>query len=145
MLDVPLLTAAFDAFKILEMRRRLLFTLGMLAASRFIAHVRISGPDLTALQRVFQTNQLAGFFDLFSGGALSSLAVAALASIRTSPLRSCRLRGGSRASWDKCAPGCAGPSNRRLDRIWNIEVGVVVVHEMSLGAHRRPTHQPAGV
>ncbi|MDQ6674110.1 MAG: preprotein translocase subunit SecY, partial [Chloroflexota bacterium] len=31
-----------------------------------------------ALQKVFETNQLAGFFDLFSGGALSSLSVAAL-------------------------------------------------------------------
>ena len=50
---------------------QLLFTLGMLVASRFIAHVPIPGADLNALQRVFQTNQLAGFFDLFSGGALS--------------------------------------------------------------------------
>jgi preprotein translocase subunit SecY len=33
---------------------------------------------VAALERVFQTNQLAGFFDLFSGGALSSLSVAAL-------------------------------------------------------------------
>jgi preprotein translocase subunit SecY len=33
---------------------------------------------VAALQRVFETNQLAGFFDLFSGGALSSLSVAAL-------------------------------------------------------------------
>jgi preprotein translocase subunit SecY len=50
----------------------------MLVASRLIAHVPIPGADLNALQRVFQTNQLAGFFDLFSGGALSSLSVAAL-------------------------------------------------------------------
>src|SRR6266852_4961113 len=78
MLNAPLLTAAVDAFKIPDLRRKLLFTLGMLVASRFIAHVPIPGADLTALQRVFQTNQLAGFFDLFSGGALSSLSVAAL-------------------------------------------------------------------
>src|SRR5229473_3709683 len=78
MLNAPLLTAAIDAFKISDLRRKLLFTLGMLVASRFIAHVPIPGADLTALQRVFQTNQLAGFFDLFSGGALSSLSVAAL-------------------------------------------------------------------
>jgi preprotein translocase subunit SecY len=78
MLNAPLLTAAVDAFKIPDLRRKLLFTLGMLVASRFIAHVPIPGADLNALQRVFQTNQLAGFFDLFSGGALSSLSVAAL-------------------------------------------------------------------
>jgi len=78
MLNAPLLSAAVDAFKISDLRRKLLFTLGMLVASRFIAHVPIPGADLTGLQRVFQTNQLAGFFDLFSGGALSSLSVAAL-------------------------------------------------------------------
>src|SRR5437868_140001 len=78
MLNAPLLTAAVDAFKIPDLRRKLLFTFGMLVASRFIAHVPVPGADLNALQRVFQTNQLAGFFDLFSGGALSSLSVAAL-------------------------------------------------------------------
>ena len=78
MLNAPLLTAAVDAFRIPDLRRKLLFTFGILVASRFIAHVPIPGADLTALQRVFQTNQLAGFFDLFSGGALSSLSVAAL-------------------------------------------------------------------
>src|SRR5258708_8402167 len=78
MLNAPLLRAAVDAFKIPDLRRKLLFAFGMLVASRFIAHVPIPGADLNALQRVFQTNQLVGFFDLFSGGALSSLSVAAL-------------------------------------------------------------------
>lgn len=78
MLNAPLLNAAIDAFKIPDLRRKLLFTLGMLVAFRFIAHIPLPGADVAALQRVFQTNQLAGFFDLFSGGALSSLSVAAL-------------------------------------------------------------------
>src|SRR5438445_12959824 len=101
MLNAPLLSAAVGAFRIHDLRRKLLFTFGMLVASRFIAHVPIPGADLNALQRVFQTNQLAGFFDLFSGGALSSLSVAALgyapisrrrSSCRSSsrPSRSCR-------------------------------------------------------
>jgi preprotein translocase subunit SecY len=78
MLNAPLLNAAVDAFKIPDLRRKLLFTLGMLVAFRFIAHIPVPGADVAALDRVFQTNQLAGFFDLFSGGALSSLSVAAL-------------------------------------------------------------------
>jgi preprotein translocase subunit SecY len=78
MLNAPLLSAAVDAFKIPDLRRKLLFTLGMLVAFRFIAHIPVPGADVAALQRVFQSNQLAGFFDLFSGGALSSLSVAAL-------------------------------------------------------------------
>src|SRR5438093_3775674 len=78
MLNAPLLSAAVGAFRIHDLRRKLLFTFGMLVASRFIAHVPVPGADLNALQRVFQTNQLASFFDLFSAGALSSLSVAAL-------------------------------------------------------------------
>src|SRR5689334_6251142 len=78
MLNAPLLNAALDAFKIPDLRRKLLFTLAMLVAFRFIAHIPVPGADVAALQRVFETNQLAGFFDLFSGGALSSLSVAAL-------------------------------------------------------------------
>src|SRR5579864_7480654 len=78
MLNAPLLNAALDAFKIPDLRRKLIFTLGMLVAFRFIAHIPVPGADVAALQRVFETNQLAGFFDLFSGGALSSLSVAAL-------------------------------------------------------------------
>jgi preprotein translocase subunit SecY len=78
MLNAPLLTAAVDAFRIPDLRRKLLFTAAMLVAFRFIAHIPVPGADVGALQRVFETNQLAGFFDLFSGGALSSLSVAAL-------------------------------------------------------------------
>src|ERR687883_588918 len=78
MLNAPLLNAAVDAFKIPDLRRKLLFTLGMLVAFRFIAHIPVPGADVAALQNLFETNQLAGFFDLFSGGALSSLSVAAL-------------------------------------------------------------------
>ena len=78
MLNAPLLTAVTDAFKIPDLRRKLLFTIGMLVLFRFIAHIPVPGADVAALQRVFESNQLAGFFDLFSGGALASLSIAAL-------------------------------------------------------------------
>jgi preprotein translocase subunit SecY len=78
MLNAPLLTAAVDAFKIPDLRRKLIFTLAMLVGFRFIAHIPVPGANVAALENLFQTNQLAGFFDLFSGGALSSLSVAAL-------------------------------------------------------------------
>ena len=78
MLNAPLLTAAVDAFKIPDLRRKLIFTLAMLVAFRFIAHIPVPGANVAALEDLFRTNQLAGFFDLFSGGALSSLSVAAL-------------------------------------------------------------------
>src|SRR5947208_8182120 len=78
MLNAPLLNAAVDAFKIPDLRRKLLFTLGMLVAFRFIAHIPVPGADVQAVQRGVEANQLAGFFDLVAGGALSSLSVAAL-------------------------------------------------------------------
>jgi preprotein translocase subunit SecY len=78
MLSAPLLNSAVDAFKIPDLRRKLVFTMAMLVAFRFIAHIPVPGADVEALSRVFQTNQLAGFFDLFSGGALSSLSIVAL-------------------------------------------------------------------
>jgi preprotein translocase subunit SecY len=78
MLNAPLLNSALDAFRIPDLRRKLVFTMAMLVAFRFIAHIPVPGADVDALSRVFQTNQLAGFFDLFSGGALSSLSIAAL-------------------------------------------------------------------
>src|SRR3954469_24968947 len=78
MMNAPLLNAAVDAFKIPDLRRKLLFTMAMLVVFRFIAHIPVPGADVAALQRVFESNQLAGFFDLFSGGALASLSIAAL-------------------------------------------------------------------
>src|SRR5215216_2158413 len=78
MMNSPLLTAAVDAFKIADLRRKLVFTMAMLVAFRFIAHIPVPGANVASLENLFQTNQLAGFFDLFSGGALSSLSVAAL-------------------------------------------------------------------
>ncbi len=62
MLNAPLLSAAVDAFRIPDLRRKLLCTFEMLVASRFIAQMPVPCADLTALQRVFQTNQPAGFF-----------------------------------------------------------------------------------
>jgi preprotein translocase subunit SecY len=78
MLNAPLLSAALDAFKIPDLRQKLLFTLGILVIFRFIAHIPVPGADPAAMREVFESNQLAGFFDLFSGGALSSLSIAAL-------------------------------------------------------------------
>ncbi len=73
-----LIQALFDAFALPDLRRRLLFTLGMLVAFRFIAHVPLPGVNLTALQDLFQRNQLLGMLDLFSGGAMRNFSVAAM-------------------------------------------------------------------
>ena len=75
-----LLQAVLDAFRIPDLRTRILFTLAMLIIFRFVAHVPVPGVDRTALSALFggEFGQLLGFLDLFSGGALRNLSVAAM-------------------------------------------------------------------
>ncbi|MBF0163581.1 MAG: preprotein translocase subunit SecY [Magnetococcales bacterium] len=66
--------------RIPELRKRLLFTLGMLIVYRIGAHVPTPGIDPKALAAFFDQQQgtLLGMFNMFSGGALSRLTVFAL-------------------------------------------------------------------
>lgn len=70
--------AMVDAFSLPDLRGRILFTIGMLVIFRFIAHVPVPGVDLVALDKLFQSNQLLGMLDLFSGGAMRNFSVAAM-------------------------------------------------------------------
>lgn len=73
-----LLQAMADAFSLPDLRRRILFTIGILVIFRFVAHVPLPGVDLDALSALFERNALLGMLDLFSGGALRLLSVAAM-------------------------------------------------------------------
>jgi len=73
-----LLQAMFDAFSLPDLRRRILFTLGILVVFRFVAHVPLPGVDLSALQELFDRNAMLGMLDMFSGGAMRRLSVAAM-------------------------------------------------------------------
>ncbi|SPD72264.1 preprotein translocase membrane subunit [uncultured Desulfobacterium sp.] len=63
-----------------ELRKKVLFTLMMLAVYRIGCHVPTPGVDGAALSAFFdaQKGSLFGLFDMFSGGALRSLSVVAL-------------------------------------------------------------------
>ena len=69
-----------NAFRIPELKKRILFTLVLLAVYRVGAHIPTPGIDGQALAAFFQHTQgtLLGFFDMFSGGALSRLTIFAL-------------------------------------------------------------------
>jgi preprotein translocase subunit SecY len=67
-----------DAFHLPDLRRRILFTLGLLVVFRFVAHVPLPGVDVGALQDLFSRNVLLGMLDLFSGGAMRNLSIAAM-------------------------------------------------------------------
>ncbi len=73
-----LVQAMMDILTLPDLRRKLLFTLGILVVFRFIAHVPLPGVDIEALREFFAQNLLFGMLDLFSGGAMTDFSVAAL-------------------------------------------------------------------
>ena len=73
-----LLQAMLDAFRTPDLRTRILFTLFILVVFRALVHVPVPGVDKVQLSALFQGNQLAAFFNLFSGGGLRNLGVVAL-------------------------------------------------------------------
>lgn len=73
-----LFRAVIDSWRVPDLRFRILFTLGILVAFRFLAHVPNPGVDLELLERAFEANPVFGVLDLFSGGALSQLSIAAM-------------------------------------------------------------------
>lgn len=69
-----------DIFKIPELKRRVLFTLGILAIFRVGVAIPTPGIDAEALRAFFETQKhtLFGFLDMFSGGALSRFSIFSL-------------------------------------------------------------------
>src|SRR5512141_1096489 len=71
-------SGAFNIFKIPELRKRLLFSLGMLAVYRLGIYVTTPGVDRFAMRRVVQSGNLLGLLNFFSGGAFEQLSIFAL-------------------------------------------------------------------
>ncbi len=65
-------------FRIKDLRKKVFTVLLFLVAFRILATVPISGIDIERLKDLFQSNQLFGFFNIFSGGGLSNLSVVML-------------------------------------------------------------------
>lgn len=74
------MSGADGIVKIPELRKRILFTLGMLAVYRIGVHIPTPGVDGVALQQIFANMKgtIFGFFNMFSGGALQRFSVFAL-------------------------------------------------------------------
>ena len=65
-------------FKVKELRNKILIVLGLLVAYRVLAAIPIPGVSATALQNYFNSNQLLGFLNFFSGGGLANLSIVML-------------------------------------------------------------------
>ena len=72
--------AVANAFRIPDLRKRILFTLGLLAIYRLGGHLPTPGIDANRLEEFFRQNQgtVLGMFDLFSGGMFRRLTIFAL-------------------------------------------------------------------
>ncbi len=73
-----MLQAIVNAFKIPDLRLKILFTLAMLVIFRFIASIPVPGVDREGLQDFIEGNQLLGMLNLFSGSGLQNFSIAAL-------------------------------------------------------------------
>lgn len=73
-----MLEAAINAFKIADLRRKILFTVGVLVIFRFIATIAVPGVDREALKQLLESNSLLGMLNLFSGSTLSNFSIVAL-------------------------------------------------------------------
>lgn len=73
-----MLDALRNAFKLPDLRRKILFTFGILVVFRLAAHVPVPGVDRQGLVQLFETNQLLGFLNMLSGGAMENFSVVAM-------------------------------------------------------------------
>ena len=66
------------AFKIPDLRRKILFTALILLIFRLASHIPVAGVNVAALKKLFVQNQFLGLLDIFSGGTLANFSVMAL-------------------------------------------------------------------
>ena len=66
------------AFKVSELRTKLLYTLGMIFIFRLGAHIPVPGVNLERFADLVNSGVIFGFFDIISGGALKNFSVFAM-------------------------------------------------------------------
>jgi preprotein translocase subunit SecY len=72
------LTAIANAFRVPELRRKILFTLAIIALYRVGSYIPVPGVDTTVIQSQVEGTATLGLLNLFSGGALEKFAVFSL-------------------------------------------------------------------
>jgi preprotein translocase subunit SecY len=73
-----MIDAVRNAMRLPDLRNKIFFTLFILVIYRLAAHIPVPGVDTEALKTIFGQNQLLGFLDLFSGGALANFSIVAM-------------------------------------------------------------------
>jgi preprotein translocase subunit SecY len=73
-----MIEALVNALRAPDIRRRVLFVLGMLVVFRFLAHVPVPGVDREALGSLLQDQPFLQLLNLFSGGGLANFSIVAM-------------------------------------------------------------------
>lgn len=73
-----MLTALSNAFRVPELRRKIMFTLAMIALYRLGAYIPVPGVNIETVKQLITDNATLGLLGLFSGGALEKFAVFSL-------------------------------------------------------------------
>ena len=73
-----MLASLRSAFRIPDLRRRIMFTFWMLIVIRVGTHIAVPGINVAAIKDLIGAGSLLGLMDLFSGGAFSSFSILAM-------------------------------------------------------------------
>ncbi|MDO8614207.1 MAG: preprotein translocase subunit SecY [Dehalococcoidia bacterium] len=73
-----LLQAAISAMSQPDIREKLIFTFALLVIFRFTANLPVPGINPLAVDQLFRSSTVLGFLNVFSGGALQNMSVAAM-------------------------------------------------------------------
>jgi preprotein translocase subunit SecY len=67
-----------QAWKVKDIRNKILFVLALLVVFRLVAHIPVPGVNPLNLKNYLEGNQLLGLLNIFSGGSLSNISIAML-------------------------------------------------------------------
>jgi preprotein translocase subunit SecY len=73
-----LLEVLKNAWKVKELRTKIIFTMGMLLVFRLGVHISVPGINHDVINELVDSGQLLGFFDVISGGAFKKFSIFAM-------------------------------------------------------------------
>jgi len=65
-------------FKLPDLRKKIIFTLFIIAIFRLLAHIPVPGVDTSSIKAYLEKSVIFGFFDLFSGGGFQNFSIVTL-------------------------------------------------------------------
>jgi preprotein translocase subunit SecY len=72
------ISKVLQLWKVKDIRNKILYILGLLLIFRIAAHIPVPGVDVDNLKNFFNSNQVLGLLNMFSGGALENFSVVML-------------------------------------------------------------------